>query len=102
MYHYPNADECYGNILGDNFVNNKVSHNFNNVTTNDIDSSGFCQNNNFTYGSFSGNLTLSGGTGGNPVFYSNITTNVTRDYADASGYVTFLSGGTIIAQNIIV
>lgn len=103
-YCYDNTfgDECYGNILGDNFINNKVSHGFNNVTTNDYDTSGACQNNNFTYGGFSGNLSLSGGTGGNPVIYTIIPTNVTRDYVDSSGYVTFLSGGTIIAQTILV
>ena len=103
-YFYDNTfgDECYGNILGNNFINNKVSHGFNNVTTNDYDTSGACQNNNFTYGGFSGNLSLSGGTGGNPVFYTIIPTNVTRDYVDSTGYVTFLSGGTIIAQTILV
>jgi hypothetical protein len=45
---------------------------------------------------------LSGGTGGNPIFYSNITTNVVRDAADNTGYVTFLSGGTIVAETITI
>lgn len=104
-YCYDNTfgDEIYGNILGDYFTNNKVSHGFNNVTINNLDTPGSSfANNNFTYGGFSGNLTLTGGTGGNPVFYSTIPTNVTVDYSDITGYVTFLSGGTIIAQTIIV
>lgn len=55
------------------------------------------QNNNFTYGFFNGNLTLSGGTGGNPIFYSVYATNVTKDAGDTNNYLTFLSGGTIVA-----
>jgi hypothetical protein len=103
-YCYDNTfgDEFYNNNIGDNFINNKISHGFNNVTTNDVDTSGFFQNNNFTYGFFNTNLTLSGGTGGNPIFYSDITTNVVKDAADNTGYVTFLSGGTFIVQTIVV
>lgn len=96
------GDEFYNNNLGDNFINNKISHGFTNVTTNDIDTAGFFQNNNFTYGFFNTNLTLSGGIGGNPIFYSDITTNVVKDAADNTGYVTFLSGGSIVAETITV
>ena len=60
------------------------------------------QNNNFTYGQFSGNLTLTGGTGGNPIFYSVYSTNVMKDALNGSEYVTFLSGGTIVAETIII
>jgi hypothetical protein len=103
-YCYDNTfgDECTYNNLGNNFINNRLSHGFNNVTTNDFDSLSYFQNNNFTYGFFNTNLTLSGGTGGNPIFYSDITTNVVRDAADNTGYVTFLSGGSIVAQTITV
>ena len=104
-YCYNNTfgDECNSNNLSNNFINNRVSYGFNNVTISNLDAPGsFFQNNNFTYGYFSTNLTLTGGTGGNPVFYSSIPTTVTLDYVDASGYVTFLSGGTYVTQNIIV
>jgi len=103
-YCYDNTfgDECVFNNLGNNFINNRLSHGFNNVTTNDFDSLSYFQNNNFTYGYFNTNLTLSGGTGGNPIFYSDITTNVVRDAADNTGYVTFLDGGTIVAEDILV
>jgi hypothetical protein len=96
------GDEFYNNILGNNFTNNRISHGFNNVGVDDQDSLGYFQNNNFTYGYFDTDLTLVGGTGGNPIFYSDITTNVVRDAADNTGYVTFLSGGTFIAQTIVV
>jgi hypothetical protein len=103
-YCYDNTfgDNCADNNLGDYFVNNKVSYGFNSVTTNDLDTSSNFQNNNFTYGYFNGDLTLTGGTGGNPIFYSQITTNVVRDAADNNGYVTFLSGGTIVAETITI
>jgi hypothetical protein len=103
-YCYDNTfgDECTDNNLGNNFINNRLSHGFNNVTTNDFDSLSYFQSNNFTYGFFNTNLTLSGGTGGNPIFYSDITTNVVRDAADNTGYVTFLDGGTIVAEDIII
>lgn len=104
-YCYNNTfgDECYGNILSDFFTNNKVDYGFNNVTINNLDVPGTAfQNNNFTYGYFSGNLTLTGGTGGNPIFYSVYTTNVMKDALNGSEYVTFLSGGTIVAETIII
>lgn len=104
-YCYDNTfgDNCTNNNLSDYFTNNKVSYGFNNVIINNLDTLGTpFQNNNFTYGNFSQNLTLTGGIGGNPVFYSSIPTNVTLDYVDSNGYVTFLSGGTFTAQNVIV
>ena len=73
-----------------------------NKTFADLDASGHCENNNFTFTGFTGNLTLSGGTGGNPRFYTNITVNVVRDAADNSQNVTFLSGGTFVAQPTII
>jgi len=104
-YCYDNTfgDECYFNNLSDNFVNNRASHGFNNVTINNLDTPGSTfENNNFTYGFFTGDLTLTGGTGGNPIFYSVYPTNVTKDAGDTNNYVTFLSGGSIVAQTIIV
>jgi hypothetical protein len=103
-YCYDNTfgDEFYNNTLGNNFTNNRISHGFNNVGVDDQDSLGYFQNNNFTYGYFNTDLTLVGGTGGNPIFYSDITTNVVRDAADNTGYVTFLSGGTFVADTILV
>ena len=96
------GENCTANNFGEYFINNKISYNFNNVTTQDFDSSNPFRNNTFSYPGFNANLSLSGGTGGNPVFYTNIPTNVTLDYADANGYVTFLSGGTFIAQSLTV
>ena len=105
-YLYDNTfgDECYNNNIADYFINNKVSHGFNGVTTNDLDSSGYCQNNNFTFGFFSGDLTLSSGVGGNPILYTNYTVNVMKDSQVGVGttYVTFLSGGTIVAETITI
>ena len=68
----------------------------------DLDTSGHCENNNFTFTEFTGDLTLSGGTGGNPIFYTNIPVNVVLDAADNSQNVTFLSGGTIVSQSTII
>jgi hypothetical protein len=68
----------------------------------DLDSSGHCENNNFTFTGFTGNYTLSGGTGGNPIFYTTIPVNVVLDAADNSQNVTFLSGGTIVAQSTTI
>ena len=69
----------------------------------DFDTSGQCKNNNFTFTNISSlNLTFSGGTGGNPILYTNIPTNVVIDAADNNVFVTFLSGGTITVQPIIV
>lgn len=104
-YCYNNTfgDDCYNNSLSDFFTNNKVDYGFNGVAINNLDTPGTAfQNNNFTYGYFTGNLTLTGGTGGNPIFYSNITTNVVRDASDDTGYVTFLNVGTIVAETITV
>ena len=67
----------------------------------DDPSQGF-QYNNITYGNFSENLTIELESGGNPIFYSDISTNVVKDAADNIGYVTFLSGGTIVAEPIKV
>jgi len=102
-YCYDNTfgDNCTSNNLSDNFVNNKVSHGAT-ITANDIDTGNGFQNNTISYGYFSSDLTLSGGTGGNPIFYSNIPTNVTLDANDLQGYVTFLSGGTIVVQTLTV
>jgi len=102
-YCYDNTfgDNCTSNNLSDNFVNNKVSHGAT-ITVNDIDTGNGFQNNTISYGYFNSNLTLSGGTGGNPIFYSNIPTNVTLDANDLQGYVTFLSGGTIVVQTLTV
>ncbi len=104
-YCYDNTfgDNCIGNNLSDNFINNKISYGFNYTTINDADSSGFCQNNIFTFGGFSGNLTLSGGIGGNPYLYSEYTTTVMKDVTgNTTTYITFLSAGTIVAQTIII
>lgn len=103
-YCYDNTfgDGFYNNNISNSFTNNKISYGMNNTTILDADTSNGFQNNNFTYGYFSANLTLTGATGGNPVFYSSIPTNVTLDYVDASGYVTFLSGGSIVTQTITV
>ena len=104
-YCYNNTfgDDCFNNSLSDFFTNNKVDYGFNNVTINNLDTPGTAfQNNNFTYGNFTGNLTLTGGTGGNPILYSQYTTNVMKDSVDNGAYVTFLSGGTIVAQTITV
>ena len=101
-YCYDNTfgDNCTSNNLADNFVNNKVSHGAT-ITTNDIDTSGSCQNNVFTFGYYSANLTLSGGTGGNPYLYTDISCSIVRD-VNTTIYVTFLSGGTTTSQTIIV
>jgi hypothetical protein len=102
-YCYDNTfgDNCSSCNISDNFVNNKVSHGAT-ITTNDIDTGAGFQNNTISYGYFSNDLTLSGGTGGNPIFYSSIPTNVTLDANDLQGYVTFLSGGTFVVQTLTV
>jgi len=104
-YCYNNTfgDDCNSNNLSDNFLNNIVSYGFNNVTINNLDTPGTSfQNNNFTFGYFNEDLTLTGGTGGNPIFYSVFSTNVMKDASDTNNYVTFLSGGTIVAETIII
>jgi hypothetical protein len=85
----------------DNFINNKVSHG-SGITTRDYDNSGFCQNNVFSFGDYSNNLTFSGGTGGNPILYTNIPTTVTIDAVSNQVFVVCLSGGTITVQSILV
>ena len=45
------------------------------------------------------NLTLSGGTGGNPILYTETNVDIVKD-SIGDTYVTFLSGGTIVAQTI--
>jgi len=102
-YCYDNTfgDNCTSCNISDNFVNNKISHGTT-ITINDIDNSGSCQNNIFTFGGYSADLTLSGGTGGNPILYTNIPVNVVLDAADSSQKLTFLSGGTIVAEPIII
>ena len=102
-YCYDNTfgDDCNSNNLADNFINNKVSHG-SGITTRDYDNSGFCQNNVFSFGDYSNNLTFSGGTGGNPILYTNIPTTVTIDAVSNQVFVVCLSGGTITVQPIIV
>jgi hypothetical protein len=99
-YFYDNTigDQFANNDIADYFVNNRVSYGMQGVNFRDYDSSGHCENNNFTFTGFTGNYNLSGGTGGNPIFYTNIPVNVVLDAADSSQKLTFLSGGTIVAQ----
>jgi len=103
-YFYDNTigDQFANNDIANYFVNNKVSYNMQGVNFGDYDSSGHCENNNFTFTGFTGNYTLSGGTGGNPIFYTTIPVNVVLDAADNSQNVTFLSGGTFVAQPTII
>jgi hypothetical protein len=103
-YFYDNtiADQFSFNQVQDYFVNNKISYGMQSTTFADLDASGHCENNNFTFTEFTGDLTLSGGTGGNPIFYTNIPVNVVLDAADNSQNVTFLSGGTIVSQPTII
>jgi len=99
-YFYDNTigDQFANNDIADYFVNNRTSYGMQGVNFRDYDSSGHCENNNFTFTGFTGNYNLSGGTGGNPIFYTNIPVNVVLDADDSSQKVTFLSGGTIVAQ----
>ena len=103
-YFYDNTigDQFANNAIADYFVNNRVSYGMQGAMFRDYDSSGNCENNNFTFTGFTGNYTLSGGTGGNPILYTNITTNITKDASLSGTSITFLSGGTIVAQPIIV
>jgi hypothetical protein len=103
-YFYDNTigDQFANNDIADYFVNNRVSYGMQGAMFRDYDSSGNCENNNFTFTGFTGNYTLSGGTGGNPILYTNITTNITKDASLSGTSITFLSGGTIVAQPIIV
>jgi len=103
-YFYDNTigDQFANNDIPDYFVNNKISYGMQGAMFGDYDSSGNCQNNNFTFTGFTGNYTLSGGTGGNPILYTDITVNVVKDASDNGVYVTYLTGGTIGAQSIII
>ena len=104
-YFYDNTigDQFAFNEVQDYFVNNKVSYSMQGTTFADFDTSGQCKNNNFTYTNISSlNLTYSGGTGGNPILYTNIPTNVVIDAANNNVFVTFLSGGSITVQSILV
>jgi hypothetical protein len=103
-YFYDNTigDLFAFNVIQDFFINNKISYGMNGTTFTDLDTSGQCRNNNFTFTNFNQNLTFSGGTGGNPILYTNIPVNVVLDATDNSQKVTFLSGGTIVSQPIIV
>jgi hypothetical protein len=102
-YCYDNTfgDNCNGNNLADYFINNKVSHGAS-LTTRDYDNSGYCQNNVFSFGNYSNNLTLSGGTGGNPILYTDIPTTITIDAMAYQVFVVCLSGGSITVQSILV
>jgi len=103
-YFYDNTigDQFANNDVADYFINNRISYGMQGVMFRDYDFSGNCENNNFTFIGFTGNLTFSGGVGGNPILYTNITTNVTKDASLSGTSITFLSGGTIVAQPIIV
>jgi hypothetical protein len=103
-YFYDNTigDQFVNNDVADYFINNKTSYGMQGAMFRDYDSSGHCENNNFTFTGFTGNLTFSGGVGGNPILYTNIPVNVVLDAADSSQKVTFLSGGTIVAESTIL
>ena len=103
-YFYDNTigDQFAFNQVQDYFVNNKISYGMNNTTFANFDTTGQTRNNNFTFTQFTGDLTLSGGTGGNSILYTDIPVNVVKDAADNQTYVTFLSGGTIVAQSITI
>ena len=103
-YFYDNTigDSFTFNVIQDYFINNKISYGMNSTTFADLDTSGQCSNNDFTFIQFTGDLTLSGGTGGNPILYTDITTNVTKDASLSGTSITFLSGGTIVVQPITV
>jgi hypothetical protein len=103
-YFYDNTigDQFVNNDITDNFINNRVSYGMQGVMFRDYDSSGHFENNNFTFTGFTGDYTLSGGTGGNPILYRSIPVNVVLDATDNSQKVTFLSGTTIVAQSTII
>ncbi len=103
-YFYDNTigDQFANNDIPDYFINNKISYGMQGVMFRDYDSLGHFENNNFTFTGFTGNYTLSGGTGGNPILYTDIPVNVVLDASDNSQKVTFLSGGTIVAQSTII
>jgi hypothetical protein len=106
------AEDCGGNIFGGscqyntlsyNFLNNTISYGFNNSTVNNVNdgSLGQFDSNNINIPYYSADLTLDSGVGGNPVFYKSTPATITRDFAE-NIFVTFLSGGTIVAQSTTV
>jgi len=103
-YFYDNtiADAFNFNQVQDYFVNNKVSYAMQGSVFADLDSSGQCKNNNFTFTNITNDFTRTGNFGGNPILYTNIPANIVIDAADNNVYITFLSGGTIAVQPIIV
>ncbi len=102
-YFYDNtiADAFNFNQVQDYFVNNKVSYAMQGCVFADLDSSGQCKNNNFTFTNITNDFTRTGGFGGNAILYTNIPTNIVIDAADNNVFVTFLSGGTFTVQPII-
>jgi hypothetical protein len=102
-YFYDNTigDSFSSNQVQDYFVNNKVSYGMVSSTFADLDTSGQCKNNTFTYTNVTNNFTRTGGFGGNAILYTDIPANILIDAADSFVYITFLSGGTIVSQPII-
>jgi hypothetical protein len=102
-YFYDNTigDNFANNTIPDNFINNRISYNMSGTIFGDFDTSGNCQNNTFTFGDITNNFSRTGGFGGNPILYSIVPANIVIDAADNNVFVTFLSGGTIVAQPII-
>lgn len=104
-YCYDNTfgDNCTNNNLGTGFTNNNISNGMNGVITTNFDNPlDTFQNNTIAVQSFTGNLTLSGGTGGNPNLYLLVPTTITLDANDSLNYVTFLSAGTYVAQTVTI
>jgi len=102
-YFYDNtiADAFNFNQVQDYFVNNKVSYAMQGSVFADLDTSGQCKNNNFTFTNITNDFTRTGGFGGNAILYTNIPTNIVIDAADNNVFITFLSGGTFTVQPII-
>jgi hypothetical protein len=92
------GNSFHDNVISGNFLNNIISSGMYSTTFADLDSGSPCRNNNFTIPGFAQDLTLSGGSGGNPELYNPTTVNVVNSVTDGGSYVTFLSGGTIVAQ----
>jgi hypothetical protein len=90
------------NVISGNFVNNIISSGMYSTTFADLDGGAPCRNNNFTIPGFTQDLTLSGGSGGNPELYNPTTVNVVNSVTDGGSYVTFLSGGTIVVQSTTI
>jgi hypothetical protein len=102
-YFYDNTiGDGFGfNEVQDYFVNNKVSYGMTGSIFADLDSSGQCKNNNFTFTNISNDFTRSSGFGGNAILYTDVPANIVIDAGDANVYITFLSGGTFTVQPII-